>query len=117
MSTVNEGRAKLRPALVVLLVFVTIANVAALALTVMAWQDELSHGGDLAGLMVFASLLTVIGLVGIGGAWARRSWGPPLYFGAQATGFLLTLVAAPSAIGPLTFVPLVLAGLLWALSR
>lgn len=114
MTTVN---AKFRPGFVALLVFVTIANVAALALVLMAWHDEIEHGGDLAGLMVFASLLTAIGLVGIGGAWARKEWGPTLYLGAQVTSFVLTLIAAPAAIGPLSFLPILLAALLWKLSR
>jgi hypothetical protein len=62
-------------------------------------------------------LLAVIGLAGIGGAWAMREWGATLYLGAQATAFALTLFTMPDAIGPLSFVPLLLAGVLWLLTR
>jgi hypothetical protein len=116
MSTTENTRPRLRPGLIVLLVIVTVANVLALVIAVEAWYDETSHGGDLAGLAVLSLLLTVVALAGIAGAWLRRPWGPPLYFAAQALGFLILLFAAPEAITLLTFVPLALAGLLWFLA-
>jgi hypothetical protein len=115
MSTTENTR--LRPGVIVLLVVVTIANVLALVLAVEAWHDETTHGGDLAGLAMLSLLVTVAALAGITGAWLRKPWGPPLYFAAQAMGFLFLLFAAPDAIGLLSFVPLLLAGLLWYLAR
>lgn len=108
---------RLRPGLIVLLAIISVANVLALVIAIGAWSDEASHGGDLEGLAILSTGLAVVALVGIGGAWARREWGPPLYFGAQVTGFLLVLFTMPDAIGPLSLVPLVLAGWLWALAR
>lgn len=116
MSTTENTRPRLRPGLIVLLVIVTVANVLALVIAAEAWYDEMAHGGDLAGLAVLSLLMTVAALAGIVGAWLRRSWGPPLYFAAQAMGFLFLLLAAPEAITLLTFVPLALAGLLWFLA-
>jgi hypothetical protein len=116
MSMTETTRPRLRPGLIVLLVIVTLANLLALVIAVEAWYDETTHGGDLAGLAMLSLLLTVVALAGIVGAWLRRPWGPPLYFAAQAMGFLFLLVAAPDAITLLTFVPLVLAGLLWFLA-
>src|SRR5262245_64607713 len=105
------------PGLVVLLVIASLANLFALAVGIMAWYDEATHGGDLQGLRAIGTLLAVIALVGIAGAWAMREWGATLYLGAQATAFVLTLFAVPDAIGPLSFVPLLLAGVLWLLTR
>jgi hypothetical protein len=116
MTAKQAARPKLGAGVVVLLVIISVANVFALVLTVEAWQDEASHGGDLQGMAAFSALLTVIALVGVAGAWLRRTWGPGLYFGAQATGFVFLLIAAPSAISLLSFVPLLLAGLLWLLT-
>lgn len=116
MSTTEDTRPGLRPGLIVLMVIVTVANLFALWIAVEAWYDETTHGGDLAGLAMLSMLVTVAALAGITGAWLRRAWGPPLYFAAQAMGFLFLLFAAPDAITPLTFVPLLLAGLLWFLA-
>lgn len=112
----EHTRPRLGPGLIVLLVVVTVANLLALGVAIEAWHDDTTHGGDLAGLAMLSLLVTVAALAGIVGAWLRRSWGPPLYFAAQAMGFLFLLFAAPDAIGPLTFVPLLLAGLLWFLA-
>jgi hypothetical protein len=117
MTVSKAERSRLSAGLVVLLAVISLANVFALVVALMLWEDEASHGGDLVGLAVFSALLSVIGLVGIGGAWARREWGPTLYLGAQATGLVFVLIAQPAALGPLTFVPLLLAGVLWALTR
>lgn len=106
---------RLRPGLIVLLTIVSIANAFGLVLAIEMWHDEVSHGGDYVGLAVFTTGLTVLALVGIGGAWARRDWGPPLYFGAQAVGFLLALVVG--VVGFVSFMPLLLAGVLWAMAR
>lgn len=114
-TTPAPASPRLGSGLIVLLTIVSIANVLALVLAVGMWQDEVSHGGDLVGLAVFSTGLTVAALVGIGGAWARREWGPPLYFGAQAVGFVLAL--AVGVVGVMSFVPLLLAGVLWALAR
>jgi len=116
MSTTENTRPRLRPVLVVLLVIVTIANVSALVLAVAGWSGETTYDSGLVDYAMFSVLLAVAALVGIAGAWQRRSWGPPLYFATQALGFLFLLFAAPDAIGTLTFVPLVLAGLLWFLA-
>jgi hypothetical protein len=115
--TETKAGPRLGPGIVVLLVIITLANVFALAVGVMAWQDEATHGGDLQAFLAIGTLLTVVALVGIGGAWARREWGATLYLGAQVTGFALTLFVVPAALGPLSFVPLLLAGLLWLLTR
>ena len=114
MSTTEKAR--LRPGVIVLLVIVTIANVAAVVLAIDAWSVETSHGGDLGGLLMLSLLVTVVALVGIVGAWLQKRWGPPLYFATQAMGFLFLLFAAPDAITLFTFAPLVLAGLLWFLA-
>ena len=116
MTTTENTRARLRPGLVVLLVVVTVANVFALVLAVQTWYDEMAYGGDLAGPAMLSLLVKTAALAGVAGAWLRRQWGPPLYFAAQVMGFLFLLFAAPEAIGPLTFVPLLLAGLLWFLA-
>ncbi len=106
---------RLRPGLIVLLTIVSIANVIGLVLTIELWHDEASHGGDLVGLAGTTTVLTVGALIGIGGTWARQDWGPPLYFGAQAVAFVLAL--ALGVVGVVSFVPLLLAGALWALAR
>lgn len=115
--TETKAGPRLGPGIVVLLVIITLANVFALAVGVMAWRDEAKYGGDLQGFLAIATLLVVVALVGIAGAWASKEWGATLYLGAQGTGFALTLFAAPEAIGLLSFVPLLLAGLLWLLTR
>lgn len=112
----ENTRPGLRPGLVVLLVVITVANLFALVIAAQAWYDETTHGGDLAGIAMLSLLVTVAALAGLTGAWLRRSWGPPLYFAAQVMGFLFLLFAAPEAIGPLSLVPLLLAGLLWFLA-
>jgi hypothetical protein len=114
--TVKSG-VRLGPGIVVLLVIITLANVFALAVGVMSWRYEATHGGDLQGFLAIGTLLTVVALVGVAGAWARREWGATLYLGAQATGLALTLFAMPAALGPLSLVPLLLAGLLWLCTR
>ncbi|MBB4909634.1 hypothetical protein [Actinophytocola algeriensis] len=116
MTATENPRPRLRPGFTALLVIVTVANVAALVLAVAAWSEESTYGGDLTGLGMLSILVTVAALAGIAGAWLRRPWGPPLYFAAQAMGFLFLLFAAPDAITLFTFVPLALAGLLWFLA-
>jgi hypothetical protein len=115
--TVSKAETRRGPVLVVLLVIVSVVNLLALAIGVEAWYDEAAHGGDLQGLRAIGTLLAAIGLAGIAGAWARREWGATLYLGAQCTGFALTLFTMPETIGLLSFVPLLLAGLLWLLTR
>jgi hypothetical protein len=121
MSTSADAVAKPRlgAGVIVLLVFVSVANVVALAIGIGAWEDEATHGGDLEDLAMQAAvattLLSIVALVGIGGAWARRRWGPRTYLGAQAAGVLFALVLG--AVGLLSFVPLLLAGLLWWLAE
>lgn len=114
-ETGAAARTKLGAGVIVLLVFISIANVLGLVIGVGVWGDEATHGGELDDLAMQAAvattLLSVVALVGIGGAWARRKWGPRTYFGAQAAGFLFAL--ALGAVGLLSFVPLLLAGLLW----
>lgn len=118
MTVSKAGRARLGVGMVVFLGLLTVANVLALAMAIMLWVDEVDHGGDLVGLAVFSALLSVIGLIGAGGAWARREWGPTLYLGAQATVVVFVLIAAPtpSTLGPPMFM-LALAGMLWLLTR
>ncbi|OLF19389.1 hypothetical protein BU204_00200 [Actinophytocola xanthii] len=98
-----------------LLGVITLANLAALGLAVAAWADEVDHGAELGdtalNLAVTATLLSTAALVGVAGAWLRRKWGPRLYVAAQVIGFVLLL--ALGGVGPLTFVPLLLAGVLW----
>jgi hypothetical protein len=116
MATTERPRPRLGPGLIVLLVVISIANLLALAIIATALYDEVDHGGEVTGVAVLSLLTAVAALAGIAGAWARATWGPPLYFAAQATGFLVVLFAAPDAIGLLSFVPLLLAGLLWFLA-
>ena len=116
MSTAERARPRLGPGLVVLLVVITVANLLALVVAVGAWYDEVDHGGDLVALAALSSGLAVVALIGVGGAWFRQKWGPPLYFAAQVLALVFVLAAAPEALGPLSFVPLFLAGLLWLLA-
>jgi hypothetical protein len=106
--------------LIVLLVFVTLANVLALGIGIEAWYDEATHGGELDDLpmlgAVIATFGSVVALAGIAGAWLRRKWGPPVYAGVQASALLFVLVAAPEALSVFSFVSLLLAGLLWWLA-
>jgi hypothetical protein len=119
MATRTVSRPRLGAGLAVLLGVVTVANLAALVLTVMAWVDEVDHGAELGdpalNLAVIGTLLSAAALVGVAAAWARRIWGPRLYVAAQVIGFVLIL--ALGAVGPLTFVPLLLAGVLWLVAE
>jgi hypothetical protein len=108
-------KTRLGAGVIVLLAIITLANLYALVVGVMAWYDEFDHGGDLQGLLAITTGLALVALVGVGGAWARQPWGATLYLGAQATGFLLVLFLG--AVTALSFVPLLLAGLLWLLTR
>jgi len=114
-TSADTARPRLGAGVIVLLVFISIANVLGLVIGIGAWEDEATHGGDLEDVTMQAAvattLLSVVALVGIGGAWARRKWGPRTYLGAQAVGFLFAL--ALGAVSLLSFVPLLLAGLLW----
>lgn len=116
MSTAERARPRLGPGLVVLLVVITVANLLALVIAVEAWYDEMDHGGDLVAPAALSAGLAVVALVGIGGAWSRQTWGPPLYLATQVLALVFALAAAPEALGPLFFVPLLLAGLLWLLA-
>lgn len=117
MSTTENTRSRLGPGLVVLLVVLTLANVAGLVLEVSAWSWETTYGGDLGVLALLSILTTAVALAGLAGAWLRRPWGPPLYFAVQVAGLLCLVFAAPGAITLPTFMPLLLAGLLWFLAR
>ncbi|OLF12027.1 hypothetical protein BLA60_08330 [Actinophytocola xinjiangensis] len=114
MTTATTSRPRLTVGLTVLLVLVTLANLVGLALIVMTWVDEVSHGADLGdgelNAVLAALVLTAGALAGIAGAWLRHKWGPRLYLAAQLIGFVVLL--ANEAVGPLNLVPLVLAGVL-----
>ncbi|GAB3435353.1 hypothetical protein GCM10027436_13320 [Actinophytocola sediminis] len=105
--------------MIALLVLVTVANVAALALIIMSVVDETSHGASLDGgdlfFVVTSMTLGVAALVGIGGAWLRRSWGPPLYLGVQLFSFVIVLLTG--SIMPWSIVPVLLAVLLFRLAE
>jgi hypothetical protein len=103
--------------LLVLLIVLTVANVASLVLTWGSWTAVSRDGGGLVDHDTLPLLASVIALVGLGGAWLMRSWGPPLYFATQALAFLFLVFAAPGAISLFTVMPVLLAGLLWFLSR
>jgi hypothetical protein len=101
-----ENRPRKSTGVVVLLVLLTIGNIVALMLVVGAWADLSSHGDEqLAGLLAFSVVLTVVALTGLGGAWATRKWGPKLYLGAVLIDRVVALVAAsemfPQAIAGL----------------
>lgn len=117
MSTTENTRPRLGLGLVVLLVVLTVANVAGLVLGVSVWSAETTYGGDLGSLELLSILVTVVALTGLAGAWLRRPWGPRLYLAVQVAGLLFLLFTAPGAIALPTFVPLLLAGLLWFLAR
>jgi hypothetical protein len=106
--------------LIVLLVFVTLANVLALGIGILAWYDEATHGGEIDDLPMLAAVVTtfgaVVALAGIAATWFRRKWGPPLYVGVQVAALVFVMVAVPEALSVFSFVSLLLAGLLWWLA-
>lgn len=60
-------------------------------------------------MLVFSMIVTVVGLVGLGGAWATRKWGPRLYLAAVLLDRLAALIAVPESFTPITIVGVLLA--------
>ena len=101
-------------ALTSLLTLLTLAQVLLLVLTLQAFGDAVSHGADVGPLGLFALLVVVLALVGLGGVWAWRRWGVVLFAVVAVVGLIADLAAG---LGPLLLVRVaLLGGLFWAVS-
>ncbi len=102
--------------MVVLLVVLTLANSLSLLVGLMGWADEVEHGAEmdepLLQAFVFGSLISVVALVGIGGAWATRIWGPRLYAGCVVVSVLMSVFIL-HGFSPLSLIGVALAVGLW----
>lgn len=91
-----ENRPRKSTGVVVLLILLTVGNIVALILALGSWADMSSHGDEqLEGLLAFSVVLTLVALIGLGGAWATRKWGPQLYLWAVVVDRVVALGAAP----------------------
>jgi len=77
---------------IVLLVLLSISNIYLLLVGIAAWLDAVDHGDeDLVPVAATVTILTAIAVVGLGGAWFTRKWGPRLYIGVGAIGLIVSL--------------------------
>jgi nucleoside recognition membrane protein YjiH len=101
-------------ALTSLLTLLTLAQGLLLVLTLQALGDAAGHGADVGPLGLFALLVVVLALVGLGGVLAWRRWGVVLFAVDAAIGLVADLAAG---LGPLLLVRVaLLGGLFWAVS-
>jgi len=112
--TTDVPRPHVRPRksgrVVAFLAVLTLANVGALLVVASALADASDHGDEeLAGLLVLSMIVTVAGLVGLGGAWTTRKWGPRVYLAAVVLDRLAALVAVPESFTPIAIVGVLLA--------
>lgn len=78
-----------------LLVVLTVLGVVSLVLAFSLMADASRHNRDEVGLFGLGTVLAVVALIGLGGAWATRYWGPWLYLVAVVVDRLVALVVAP----------------------
>ena len=110
-------RPRKNPGLIVLLSFLTLSNTFALVLGVVSWADWSDHGSryDVIELRaaIFTTVLSVVALVALGGAWFTRKWGPRVYASASVLGLIIGVVNAEGAFSPLSLVGILIAIGLW----
>jgi hypothetical protein len=105
---------------VILLSMITLFNLVTLMRVASLLTNEAKHGGldDKQGaVLAFGLLLCIVGLVGIGGAWRTRKWGPQLYLGALVVDRAVALVADPSFFSPLLLIGIALAVVLLCIAE
>ena len=113
-----EPRAGKSAGIIVLLVLMTLANALMLVVGAASWVDEVDHGAewgdDSLQLVVLLTLLSLVAVVGLAGAWFTRKWGPRLYVLTAGFGLLFgLLVSGGAGFSPLNVVGLGLAVGLW----
>ena len=95
----------------VLLSVLTLVNAGGLVLATYLLAEAGRHSRDgETGLLAFSVVVAVVGLVGLGGAWSLRKWGPRVYLAAIVVDRIVALIALPDV----TTVPVLLGGLLLA---
>jgi hypothetical protein len=101
---------------IILLVVLTLANGYLLLVGIAAWLDAVDHGDeDLVPIAATATVATVIALVGLGGAWFTRKWGPRVYVTVAGIGLLVGLTN--EAFSPLSLVGVGLAVVLLVIAE
>jgi hypothetical protein len=113
-----EPRAKKGAGIVVLLVLMTLANVLVLVFGVVGWVDEVDHGAewgdDSLQVVVLLTLVSLVAVIGLAGAWFTRKWGPRLYVLTAGFSLLFGLViSGGEGFSPLSLVGVGLAVGLW----
>lgn len=113
-----EPRARKSAGITLLLVLMTFANVLVLVVSVTGWVDEVEHGAEWGDesllLFAFSTLLSLVAITGLIGAWFTRAWGPRLYVITAGFSLLIgLLVSGGAGFSPLNLVGLGLAVGLW----
>jgi hypothetical protein len=92
------------------LTVLTVLNLIVLGIAAYGMADALDHGDEeIAGMMTFSLVVSLIGLVGLGGAWATRKWGPRVYLGAILLDRIVALIVMPEFFPPVAIVGILLA--------
>jgi hypothetical protein len=114
-----EPRARKGAGIIVLLVLMTIANVFMLVLGAVSWVEEVDHGADWGHdsslqAIVWLTLMSLVAVIGLVGAWFTRKWGPRLYVLTAGFSLLLgLLISGGAGFSPLNLIGLGLAVGLW----
>lgn len=116
-ASAPEPRIKKSKGMVVLLAYLTLANVFGLVLGIVGWADWSDHGSRYDDMelraVVFTTFASVVALIALGGAWATRRWGPRLYVGVAVLSLVIGLVITEGAFSPLSLIGIALAVGLW----
>ena len=115
LSTAGEPVAENRPrksgGIVALLAVLTVLNLIVLGIAARTgWPTRWTTATrSFAGMMTFSLVVSLIGLIGLGGAWATRKWGPRVYLGAILLDRIVALIVMPEFFPPVAIVGILLA--------
>ncbi|CCH31108.1 hypothetical protein BN6_38170 [Saccharothrix espanaensis DSM 44229] len=114
----TRPRPKKGAGVIVLLVLMSLANTFTLVIGIAGMVDEIEHGRDWDDdelrLAAFVTIMSLIAVTALVGAWLTRKWGPRLYVAATGLGLVIGLVITGGAsFSPISLVGIALAAALW----